>query len=338
MIYSGDPTQVGQAFPIKKELATALAGGIAGELSELQALENAEERSFGRLLEVYVPIVLPGSDEVQGAFEIYQYYTPVGNFIESARRYTSAGLGAGLTLLYLSLFAIVTRGADTISRQQRILKLQTQEIEESYQMTLASLCASLDMRDQETEGHSLRVTQLAVALAQEMGMRKEQLKTLEYGALLHDLGKIGVADAVLRKPGPLNDEEWAEMRKHPMLGYQAVSKIGFLERAAAIVLAHHERYDGKGYPFGLAEEAIPLGARIFAVIDTYDAMTSDRPYRKAKPHEEAMAEIRRNSGSQFDPAVVDAFLRLADKGRLQVREMVIAEDNTPAMRSLSWIR
>ncbi|MCL5961075.1 MAG: HD-GYP domain-containing protein [Chloroflexi bacterium] len=312
VIYSDEPSQVGHTFPIEDHLAAALAGGLAGELSELQAVENVAERSFGKLLEVYVPLLFPGSSEVAGAFEIYQYYDHTARFIEQAQRYTYGGLAIGLALLYLSLFAIVKRGADTIAQQQVDLKLRALDLEKSYDDTLDALCASLDLRDRETEGHSRRVSQLTVALAKEMGVPQEELKAIEYGALLHDIGKIGISDTILLKPGSLSDDEWLQMRRHSYLGYKMLSRIQFLSGAADMVHAHHERNDGKGYPSGLAGEAIPLGARIFTVVDTYDAMTSDRPYRKALSHEEALEEIRRNSGTQFDPKVVEVFLRMAD--------------------------
>jgi HD-GYP domain-containing protein (c-di-GMP phosphodiesterase class II) len=140
-----------------------------------------------------------------------------------------------------------------------------------------------------------------------MGIGEGDLVNIERGALLHDVGKIGVPDAVLKKPAALNDLEWEAMRRHPLLAGVMISKIEFLEGATPILLYHHERYDGAGYPFGLAEDKIPLEARIFSIVDAYDAMTSDRPYRAAMRHEVAMAEITRNSGTQFDPKVVRAF-------------------------------
>jgi HD-GYP domain-containing protein (c-di-GMP phosphodiesterase class II) len=143
-----------------------------------------------------------------------------------------------------------------------------------------------------------------------MGVPEASLVDIERGALLHDVGKIGVPDAVLKQPKKLTHMEWEAMRKHPLLAGVMVSKVGFLEKALPILLYHHERYDGGGYPFGLTDENIPLEARIFSIVDAYDAMTSDRPYRSAMSHEEAMAEVRVNCGSQFDPNVVDAFERL----------------------------
>jgi HD-GYP domain-containing protein (c-di-GMP phosphodiesterase class II) len=172
--------------------------------------------------------------------------------------------------------------------------------------------AALDAKDEVTEGHCERVARLTLHLARDMGVPEQQLIDIERGALLHDVGKIGVPDAVLKKPKELNDGEWEAMRKHPLLAGLMVSKIGFLEGSLPILLYHHERYDGTGYPFGLMGDKIPLEARIFSIIDAYDAMTSDRPYRAAMTHEAAMEEVVANSGLQFDPDVVAAFERLME--------------------------
>jgi len=187
------------------------------------------------------------------------------------------------------------------------------ELEETYRTTLEALSAALDTRDTETRDHSRRVTFYTSAIARAMGVGEEELVDIERGALLHDVGKIGLPDAILFKPGALSEAEWAEVRKHPLIGYRMLSKIGFLENALPVVLHHHERWEGRGYPFGLAGEAIPLGARIFAVADTLDAMTSDRPYRRALSFAKAKEEIIRNSGRQFDPQVVQAFLSIPDQ-------------------------
>ncbi len=194
------------------------------------------------------------------------------------------------------------------------------ELELSYDTTLKALSAALDAKDAATEGHSERVARLTVAIAREMQVPEEKLIDVERGALLHDVGKIGVPDEVLRKPATLTRKEWQAMRQHPLLAGALVSKVGFLEGALPILLYHHERYDGRGYPFGLAADRIPIEARIFAVVDAYDAMTSDRPYRKAVSHEAALAEITANSGSQFDPDAVEAFLRVIDRFQDQFGE------------------
>ncbi|HZQ08390.1 MAG TPA: GAF domain-containing protein, partial [Anaerolineae bacterium] len=184
------------------------------------------------------------------------------------------------------------------------------ELETSYQATLLALSAALDARDRETEGHSQRVTKFALAIGRQLNLSADELTSLERGALLHDVGKIGVSDNILLKAGPLTPEERALMNTHPQLGYEMLKDIPFLQDALPVVLHHQEMYDGSGYPAGLRGEEIPLGARIFAVADTYDAMTSKRPYRNALSHERALAEIVRCRGTQFDPKVVDAFVSL----------------------------
>lgn len=185
----------------------------------------------------------------------------------------------------------------------------------AYDGTLRSLVAALDARDSETAGHSERVADLTMAIAIEMGISTDtdQWRYISWGALLHDVGKIAIPDRILRKPGPLTPEEWDFMRTHPKSGADILRSVDFLIPASDIVLAHHERFDGAGYPRGLAGEEIPLGARIFMIADSFDAMTSDRSYRQAMPAEEALAEILRNSGSQFDPAAVRAFLAVYQK-------------------------
>jgi len=182
------------------------------------------------------------------------------------------------------------------------------DLEMSYDTTLRALMAALDTKDAATEGHSERVARLTLAVAREMGLPEERMLDIERGALLHDVGKIGVPDSVLRKPDSLNKMEWEAMQKHPLLAGLMVSKVGFLEGAMPILLYHHERYDGSGYPFGLAGDMIPLEARIFAVVDAYDALTSDRPYRQATSPQKALIEIKANAGIQFDPQVVEAFV------------------------------
>jgi putative nucleotidyltransferase with HDIG domain len=181
--------------------------------------------------------------------------------------------------------------------------------------TLRSLVAALDARDSETAGHSERVADITIAIALEMGIPRdsEEWRHISWGALLHDVGKIAIPDHILRKPGSLTPEEWDFMRTHPKTGSEILRSVDFLLPAAEIVLCHHERFDGGGYPRGLAGEEIPLGARIFMIADSFDAMTSNRTYRSAMPAEEALAEILRNSGSQFDPAAVRAFLAVYQK-------------------------
>lgn len=193
-------------------------------------------------------------------------------------------------------------------------------VEERTSNLLDGLVSALDLRDSETQWHSRRVGRYARRLARQMGIDGRELDDIERGATLHDIGKIGVRDAVLLKPGPLDEKEWVEMRRHPALGYEILKGIGFLERARLIPLHHQERFDGKGYPQGLAGEEICIGARVFAVVDTYDAITSDRPYRKCRTYEVARQEIEKFSGTQFDPTVVASWLRISQAEWDAIRE------------------
>jgi len=202
---------------------------------------------------------------------------------------------------------------EIVEQRTRQLQAAMKRIELTYDETLEALGAALDLRDDETAGHSRRVTRYSLEIAKTMGCTAEQMKHISRGAYLHDIGKIGVPDSILLKGAKLTGEETALMQKHVRVGYELVSRIAFLAPAAAIVLTHHERYDGTGYPQGLREEEIPLGARIFVVADTLDAMTSDRPYRRALPFSAAQAEIIRESGRQFDPEIVRVFLSIPEK-------------------------
>jgi putative nucleotidyltransferase with HDIG domain len=213
------------------------------------------------------------------------------------------------------------RTAELMAKTQEIEALFG-ELEENYQSTLEALVEALDLRDAETQGHSLRVVEFTAEIALALGIGGGDLIEVRRGALLHDVGKIGIPDAILRKPGKLNEEEWVEMRKHPDLGYQMLSGIKFLDTPREIVLSHQERFDGTGYPRKLAGEKIPLGARVFAVADTFDAMTSTRPYRTGLPYEVARKEIFDWSGRQFDPRIVDAFLKISPEKWLEIRNDV----------------
>lgn len=197
--------------------------------------------------------------------------------------------------------------------QERTLELVRayDEIEKTYHRTLEVLITALDLRERSTAGHSKRSIEYTRLLALELNIRGNQLINLTRGALLHDVGKIGIPDTVLLKPGPLSESEWKMMRKHPRYGYQMLKDIKFLELSLDVVLYHHERWDGKGYPKGLKAEDIPLGARIFAVVDAFDAINSKRVYREAQSFEKARQILLENSGTQFDPAIVKAFLNIS---------------------------
>lgn len=191
-----------------------------------------------------------------------------------------------------------------------------QEIQRAYLETIHMLAAAVEARDPYTGGHLERVTRYALATARELGWASERLNEAEMGAILHDIGKIGIQDAILRKPGTLNPEEWAHMRTHPEVGTQILRGISFLESVIPYVRHHHERFDGKGYPDGLVGDAIPIGGRLIAVADTFDAMTSTRPYRRALTVENALGELRSAAGSQLDPDIVNAFIAAYARGEI----------------------
>jgi PAS domain S-box-containing protein/putative nucleotidyltransferase with HDIG domain len=251
-----------------------------------------------------VPLIAKG--EVKGILEVYHRtsFDP------------SAGLSQVSEPERLSFLEILAgQVAIAVDSAQLFTGLQRSNIELSiaYDTTIEGWSRALDMRDKGTEGHTQRVTELTLQLARGMGMSEAELVHIRRGCLLHDIGKMGIPDNILLKPGPLADEEWVIMRKHPQHAFEMLSPIAYLRPALDIPGCHHEKWDGSGYPRGLKGEQIPLAARIFAVIDVYDAMTSDRPYRKACPKTRVLEHIRAGAGSYFDPKVVEAFLRVTNE-------------------------
>lgn len=217
------------------------------------------------------------------------------------------------TLIWLGYFAIAVFIIGTLVRHREAALLarahMADELEKTSATTLIALTRALDARDQDTEGHSKRVADLAVEIGREMGQEDAVLPPLRLAALLHDIGKIGIPDAILHKPGPLDEQEWAIMHKHPQTGYDILQNIPYLAPALDAILHHHEKYNGKGYPAGISGDAISLSARILAAVDVYDALTSHRPYRPAFSPEKALEIIRGEAGQQFDPEVVQALVR-----------------------------
>jgi putative nucleotidyltransferase with HDIG domain len=192
------------------------------------------------------------------------------------------------------------------------LKRLTNDLLVAYDSTLQGWSNALELREQETAGHSRRVVELTLKIARALGIEDENLAYIERGALLHDIGKMGIPDNILLKPGPLSDDEWVIMKKHPIYAYNLLSKIDFLKQAVDIPFSHHERWDGSGYPQGLAGENIPLAARIFAVVDIWDALGSDRPYRPAWKRKDIMKYIQDISGKHLDPGIVNVFLQVME--------------------------
>jgi cyclic di-GMP phosphodiesterase len=207
-----------------------------------------------------------------------------------------------------------------VDEQTARLKIAIAQLEQSYDDTLEALGSALDLKDAETEGHCQRVTGFTISIAQTVPVPKGYLPILARAAFLHDIGKMAIPDSILRKPGPLNDEEKQIMRTHCEIGYNVLTRIPFLRDAAEIVLAHQEFFDGSGYPRNLRGEQIPLGARIFSIADALDAMISDRPYRRALSMQHAREEIRRCAGTQFDPKIVEVFQSIPESHWMELRE------------------
>ncbi len=214
--------------------------------------------------------------------------------------------------LKLENLAYQTKLESLVSARTEMLRKALADLERSYDITLEALGDALDLKDAETEGHSKRVTAFTIAIARAMDLPQDQVRVIARGAFLHDVGKMAIPDAILRKPGRLTPDEQTIMREHAVLGYQMLRRIPFLREAADIVYSHQERFDGSGYPRGLRADQIPLGARIFSIADTFDAMTSDRPYRAAQSVSAGRREIERNSGKQFDPDIVKVFLSVPE--------------------------
>jgi putative nucleotidyltransferase with HDIG domain len=202
--------------------------------------------------------------------------------------------------------ATALQNALLYDNQQRL----NEELTRAYDNTLLGWAHALELRDKETQGHTLRVTELTIQLARKMGYGNSELVHIRRGALLHDIGKMGIPDAILHKPGSLNDDEWAVMRRHPQYAYEMLSSISYLAPSLEIPRYHHEKWDGSGYPCQLKGEAIPLPARVFAVVDVWDALCSDRPYRSAWPRERVLSHIRAGVGTHFDPRVSESFFEL----------------------------
>jgi response regulator RpfG family c-di-GMP phosphodiesterase len=257
-------------------------------------------------------VVMTGSNDIQtaiqairgGAVDFITKPFSVGHFLQRVDKAMEEWRSRVRLQHYAeTLESLVRQKSEELSRT-------TRQIDEVCDMTVRALGAALNLKDHETADHCARVSQNSVRLGQLLDLSPQELKNLKWSAYLHDVGKIGIPERILLKPGELTPEERRVVEKHPVMGYTMIRNIEFLANATDVVLAHHERFDGSGYPYGLSGTRIPLNARIFAVIDTLDAMTSDRPYRDALPFTSVIAELQKKAGTQFDPEIVEIF-RLA---------------------------
>jgi len=266
---------------------------------ELSSAERAVCEARGLRSLLYVPVLV--AEDAVGAFIV--------GSVGSVRRFGEGDVDLCRALSHEIGLALAN------ARLHESLQRSHEELERAYDATIEGWSLALEMRDDETQEHALRVADLAVELGRAMGISGEGLVHLRRGALLHDIGKMVVPDAILRKPGPLTAEEWEVMRRHPENGRDFLRKVAYLEPALDVPFGHHERWDGTGYPRGQKGDEISLLARVFAVADAFDALTSDRPYRSAWPERKAIEYVRERAGTHFDPAVVEAFLRVRGEGR-----------------------
>jgi putative nucleotidyltransferase with HDIG domain len=312
-----DPSQIGKRFPRGAALLEALRDRHAvAHITAPSGLDNGPERRLGlkHLLEVYAPLI-DSSGRVIGSYEVYLDPAPLENSIAARKHEVWLVVALVFLALYAALILLVRTASRTLAQRTRALRQQSKELldayaklEESSMEAIASLNATVDARDPYTAGHSQRVQRIALAIGEELGLPPERMRVLAFGALFHDIGKLGVPDAILLKPGRLTDEEYAIIKRHAEEGAAIVERFSPLRPAVPVIRHHHEHFTGGGYPLGLEGSGIPLEAAVVGLADAWDAMTTDRPYRLALSDAEALTEIRTCSGSQFNPEIVAAFL------------------------------
>lgn len=314
------PERIGKRFPLDGHLGDAVEKGVAeAELESLGDAEDAAESRLGidKVIEVYAPIFGDRGQPI-GAYEIYAESARLESLVAERSRQLWLIVLIVFLLLYASL-ALLVRGASArMRRQTQTLKQRSNQLLDSYREleqssleAIEALNATVEAKDPYTAGHSVRVQRIAVAIGLELNLDSARLTALGHAALFHDVGKLAVPDAILMKPAKLDPDEYAVIKLHSEKGAEIVGNLGRLRDAVPLIRHHHERWDGRGYPDGLAGDAIPVEAAIVGLADAWDAMTTDRPYARALTVEEAHAEIRAGRSSQFSPAVVDAFLAAA---------------------------
>jgi putative nucleotidyltransferase with HDIG domain len=303
IIWSDDRELVGKIFEDNDEMKKAFGGEIVAEAMSSDDLYKKYNGRAARqrMLELYVPIRYEKNGAVEAVVEVYQNLEPLYRDITAHKRIIWTRIISSFSLLYVILFGIVFGASRRLERQNK-------DLEEMFLQATIAMGNALDAKSPWTKGHSERTVRYAEKIARKMGLSDEDMHNLTIGGLLHDIGKIGTYDYLLHKTEKLTAQEFNIIKKHPEKGEKILESIKQLKQIIPIIRYHHERYDGKGYPDGLAGEDIPLLARIVHVADSFDAMTADRPYRSALSKEQVIEELRRNAGTQFDPAVVDVFL------------------------------
>ena len=311
-------SRIGKRFPLEDELGDTIRENatVSDVIATGSGGEHALEASLGysHLFEVYAPIESKDGTHAIGAYEIYANPSAVDALIGSRVRLLWIAVGGVFLSLYAALMLLVRGASRTLRRQTEELRDRAARLLDSYRRleessleAVESLNATVDAKDPYTAGHSQRVERIAVTIGEQLGLDSSRLEALHFAGLFHDIGKIAVPDAILTKPDTLTPEEYEVIKRHPDDGAAIVGRLARLRAAVELIRYHHERWDGTGYPDGLAGEQIPLEAAIVGLADAWDAMTTERPYSRARSIEEAAAEIRDGRGTQFAPVVVDAF-------------------------------
>lgn len=332
VVFSDDAKAQGKRFsnPKLQEVLQTNMSVIQSEEDEESEEEHAGDRAFyENLISFYQPIVFPGNKKPVGSFEIYLTKEAFNKHIANTFVIIVISLTLGLGFLYLTLNWFFRRAYNRINKQNIDLiklagryQIKVEELQTNYLETMKALSRAVDAKDHYTAGHSERVARLSVEIAKEIQIKPDEINLLERAARFHDIGKIGIKGSILNKEGKLTDEEYDVIKKHSDIGSEIIGEIGFLKKEVPIIRSHHERWDGKGYPQGLKGKKIPLLARIITIADTYDAMTSNRPHRKALPVENVLTEIKHLSGKQFDPKIVEALLKCCSlKTMVEVRKI-----------------
>lgn len=294
----------------------ALLGKTFIEVTSLKKNEHKGEKNIPvRILNIYSPLFSRDNEKLLGAYEIHWNFSEVTNSIKHTYIYVWLILSATFVIIYVLLYEAIKRTSKTLDNQSKAIKTLSGRLKQIQEDKLSALMAALDAKDNYTAGHSLRVADYSLKIGHAIGMPKDKLETLEQAALLHDIGKIGVPEQVLNKPGSLNDEEFSIIKQHPLTGANIVQQSAALAFMGEIICHHHERYDGQGYPDGLKGEEIPLESRIMAVADTFDAITTDRPYRAGVPIDKALDILDEVRGSQLDAKLVEIFRELIKRNK-----------------------
>jgi putative nucleotidyltransferase with HDIG domain len=310
ILYSTESDIIGKKFQIEDDLEEALKGNISAEVTSLDKEENTHLKGIeDKLIEIYYPIK-NDDQNVIAVFEIYKSHNDIDNYARKILKYVWISVTLGLFILYLLIYKSINEAYKTLIGQNNILRKMNQELQDSNLDTIASFSNVVDLKDTYTKNHSFRVTEYSLEIAKRIGFNKNRLDMLEKAALFHDIGKVGIPDSILKKEDKLTKEEFDYVKRHTIMGAELIRNVKFLSNIVPFIKYHHEKIDGSGYPEGLKGNEIPLEARIISVADTFDAITSDRTYRKGESVDYAILEMQRVRNTQLDGEIVDIFVEI----------------------------